>query len=188
MEDSDKKTSKSYELLIVLAGTLKGVELQKQSEKWEAEVTKVGKIENKALWELRPLAYKIGGEKIGTYLIYHFTAPQDKLLELENGLRLSPKVIRHLLYVVPKYYEWREYTPEDLEHDFTKLEAIVKEEGHKPVKKKVFKPIMKEIELPKIIKIAEEKVPKAPEKLAPEKLAKDAAELDKKLDDILDNL
>lgn len=186
MEKTAPKVGKSYELLIVLSGALNSAEIQKQSEKWEAEVNKVGKIEHKALWELRPLAYKIGSEEMGTYLVYHFSA-QDKLLELENSLRLSPKVIRHLLYVTPKYYEWREYTPEDLEHDFTKLSTAVKEEEQKPIKKKVFKPVAQKIEVPKIIKFSEKEAPKVPAKV-PEKSAKDAAELDKKLDDILDNL
>ena len=188
MTDKSENSGKSYELLLVLAGSLKDSEKKKQLEKWEAEITKIGKILKRAVWNDRALAYKIKQEERGTYLILHFEAEGAHIAELESMLRLSPKVIRHLIYLTPKSYEWREYSEEDLEHDFTKLKPVEEKDEEKPVKKSfVKKPFAKKDITKTAPKKAEVEATKAVKKTE-EKSKANVGEIDKKLDDILADL
>ena len=197
MTDKSENSGKSYELLLVLAGSLKDSEKKKQLEKWENEITKIGKILNKAVWNDRALAYKIKQEKQGTYLILHFETEGTKIAELESMLRLSPKVIRHLIYLTPKSYEWREYSEEDLEHDFAKLKPVEEEKEEKVARKSFVKksPIKKDTEKTapeaKIsTDVRETKAVKEAKKVekVEKKTKTDVGEIDKKLDDILEDL
>jgi len=182
MNKESEKSGTSYELILVLAGSLNDAETKKQVEKWEEELGKIGKVLNKAIWEKRALAYKIKQESTGTYLVAHFEAAGKKIAELENALRLSPKVIRHLIYKTPHSYEWKEYSEEDLEYDFTKLEKD--EDADKPAKRSYAK--KKEAPKRTVAKKTEgkEETPKAEKK----EVKADVGEIDKKLDDILADL
>jgi ribosomal protein S6 len=165
----------SYEILFILAGSLRDSETKKELEKWESELSKLGKILAKSEWGRRELAYKITGETTGTYFVAHFEADGTKIAELENALRLDPKIIRHLIVKTPKNFEWVEYVGEDLEHDFTKLESVIAAKEEKratnarrgaPTRERAkTKPAEKKVE------------PKA-----------DSGAIDKKLDDILADL
>ncbi|MBU1089931.1 30S ribosomal protein S6 [Patescibacteria group bacterium] len=194
MSDNSENSGKSYELLLVLAGSLPDSEKKKQLKKWEDEIAKIGKILEKTVWNDRALAYKIKQEEYGTYLIIHFETEGVKIAELENMLRLAPKVIRHLICLTPKNYEWREYSEEDLEYDFTKLKPTEKENEEEKMKKPAEKSFVKKLPAKKEVKEA------APEtadtgtketkvaKKAEEKPKADVGEIDKKLDDILADL
>jgi len=155
-----EKSEKNYELLAIFAGSLKESVFKKELSKWEKEIQTLGKIEYKAIWEDRPLAYKIKKEIMGTYFICHFSADPTKILEFENTLRLDSSIIRHLIYATPKNYKWREYETIDLEHDPHK---IVDESADVPVEKKIEKNVSK-------------------------KTSKPTSNIDKKLDNILDKL
>jgi ribosomal protein S6 len=125
----------SYELLFIFPGSLKESERKAAQTKWKAEVSKLGKILNEAVWENRPLAYPINKEKTGTYVIWHFEAADTtKIPELDNALRLDPQVIRYMLLKTPKTYKFQEYTAEDLEHDYSKVNRDVfnEDEAAKP--------------------------------------------------------
>jgi small subunit ribosomal protein S6 len=178
MTQKIENLDKSYELLLVIAGSLKESEKKKELEKWEAEITNIGKILDKAIWGNRDLAYKIKAEITGSYLIVHFESQSNQIAELENNLRLDQKVIRHLIYKTPKSYKWREYSDEDLEHDFTKLASIEEDKMKKRFTDK--KPVKNEIR-------SEDKT--SVEVNSKEAKSKaDVGEIDKKLDDILADL
>ncbi len=189
MTEKSKNSGKSYELLVVLAGTLNESEIKKQLEKWESEIGKIGKILNKAVWGNRALAYKIKKEKRGIYLVMNFEAEGKEIAELDNALRLSTKVIRHLLYLTPKNYEWAEYSEEDLEHDFTKLKVEVDEKEEKKFVKRKPAPVARKT----VSDLSTDKAAPAP-KVATKKIEKkvepkaNVGEIDKKLDDILADL
>ncbi|MFH1546670.1 MAG: 30S ribosomal protein S6 [Patescibacteria group bacterium] len=193
MSDNSENSGKSYELLLILAGSLPDSEKKKQLKKWEDEIAKIGKILEKTVWNDRALAYKIKQEEYGTYLIIHFETEGAKIAELENMLRLAPKVIRHLICLTPKNYEWREYSEEDLEYDFTKLKPTEKEneeERKKPAEKSFVKklPAKKEVKkaAPETADTGTKETKVA--KKAEEKPKADIGEIDKKLDDILADL
>jgi len=194
MPEEIKHSEKSYELLAVFAGGLKSSEFKKELEKWEIEISKIGKILNKTVWENRPLAYKIKQEESGTYFITHFEAEGSKIAELENNLRLDTKVIRHLIYKTPKNYEWREYSEEELEHDFKKLKSAAEEDKPAPARaRRSENRMIKKSPVPPAIpkKEAEDlKKPKIEKAKAvkPESKKADAGEMNQKLDDILADL
>ena len=178
MSPDNSNTSRNYELLAILAGSLKESEQKKELEKWETEISKIGKIKNKTVWENRPLAYKIKQEITGTYLICEFEASAENIKEFAEALRLDSKIIRHILYLTPKHYAWKEYAAEDLEHDLSKIKP--KTEAAAP--KKAF---AKKFKAPTPAKkLNAEKAP-SQEETKPKKVAEIDA---KKLDDLLGEL
>lgn len=48
-------------------------------------------------WGDRPLAYPIRKQKRGLYILAYFSAPTDKLGEIERAFNLSEQVLRHLI-------------------------------------------------------------------------------------------
>ena len=98
-----------------------------------------------------------------------------RLAEFDNSLRLDPKIIRHLIAKTPKNYEWVEYSGEDLEHDFTKLESVIAAKEERNAKKSFGKKTF-------VRKGASKPVAKKVEKKA------DSGVINKKLDDILADL
>jgi small subunit ribosomal protein S6 len=48
-------------------------------------------------WDERRLAYEIGGNKRGVYILAYFKAPNESLGHIERDLRLSEKVLRSLI-------------------------------------------------------------------------------------------
>ena len=182
MSTKSKGFEKSYELLLILAGSLSESETKKQLKKWEAEITKIGKILEKTIWEKRTLAYKIKKETTGNYLIIHFESLGEQLAELDNALRLSSKVIRHFICKTPKNYEWNEYSDENLEHDFTKLKPVEKKDEKEFIKKSFAKKLFTKKE-------AKKTTPKKAETEGVKTVKKaNVGEIDKKLDDILADL
>ncbi len=176
MTSKSPNSATSYEILFILAGSLRDSETKKELEKWESELLKFAKILAKAEWGRRELAYKIAGETTGTYFVAHFEADGAKMAELENALRLDPKIIRHLIAKTPKNYEWVEYSGEDLEHDFTKLESVIaaKEEKRAANPRRGGAPMHARTPAKPIAKKVEKKA--------------DSGAINKKLDDILADL
>lgn len=129
----------TYELLVIFPGSFKPSAQKAAIDKLDADVKKLGAISNKAIWENRPLAYKIARETTGTYFIVTFDAAPAAIPELTDMLRLDPQVIRYLVMKVPKHYAWKEYSADDLEHDFKKLDRdLFNEEAKADAKKPVF--------------------------------------------------
>jgi small subunit ribosomal protein S6 len=56
-----------------------------------------GSIADEDHWGKRKLAYKIGKNSEAKYHLAHLSMEGDGTAELENGLRLTEDVIRHLL-------------------------------------------------------------------------------------------
>lgn len=154
---------------------MKDSETKKELEKWEAELSKLGKILTKAEWGRRELAYKIAGETTGTYFVAHFEADGARIAEFDDSLRLDPKIIRHLVAKTPRNYKWVEYSGEDLEHDHTKLESVIAAKEEKNAKKSFGKRVFAR-------KGVVKKVERRVEKKA------DSGVINKKLDDILADL
>ncbi|CAN5683947.1 hypothetical protein BH11PLA1_BH11PLA1_02070 [soil metagenome] len=48
-------------------------------------------------WGDRPLAYPIAKQKRGLYLLCYFSAPTDKLVQIERGFNLSEQVLRQMV-------------------------------------------------------------------------------------------
>ena len=48
-------------------------------------------------WDDRRLAYEIGGQKRGTYILTYFKAPNESMIGFDRDCNLSEKILRHLL-------------------------------------------------------------------------------------------
>ncbi|MBS0189198.1 MAG: 30S ribosomal protein S6 [Planctomycetes bacterium] len=48
-------------------------------------------------WDDRRLAYEIGGQKRGTYILTYFKAPNESMSGFERDCNLSEKILRHLV-------------------------------------------------------------------------------------------
>ena len=162
-----------YEVLVVLRGTAKPSDTKKELEKIEHEISAIGKIEHKVVWENRPLAYKIKQELTGHYFICVFSAEPAKIPEFDNQLRLDSTVIRYLLMTTPAGYVWRDYTAEDLEQDYQKVTKVFATDAATAPTKK-----------PEVKKF----VAKTPLKKKVEKVADSKEDVNTKLDNILGEL
>jgi len=164
-------TTTNYEIVVIFPGSLKESLIKKAIETATTEIAKVGKTIDQAIWSARPLAYKIGKEITGTYALFHIAGDSSKIADLERAFRLDTQVIRHLIYKTPKNYVWAEYTADDLEHDYTKLDRDLYNEQEKKAAPAKQAPAKKA----------------APVKKAEPKIV-DKAATSKKLDSVLDEL
>jgi small subunit ribosomal protein S6 len=56
-----------------------------------------GTIDNRENWGRKKLAYEIGPHKEGLYLLDLMTGPGDMVKELDRRLKVSDRVVRHLV-------------------------------------------------------------------------------------------
>ena len=56
-----------------------------------------GTIINSAKWDERKLAYDIGGERRGTYIMFHFEAKPEIIVRIERSCQISDTVLRSLI-------------------------------------------------------------------------------------------
>lgn len=175
-----------YELLFIIPSTLKEGDIAKEKDDTIKAITSAGgEIYHEKIIGHRKLAYQIRQNSSGYYVALEFSAPKKSLKTITEALRLNQNIIRHLIIKV------RQKTEE---------ERKKWEEQHKNIKQ-YFKDARfgkKSAPLPKIkvkpkqdIPIQEPLVPKKSkdedsEAVIPaKKISK--ADLDKKLDEILDD-
>lgn len=110
-----------YELAIVLHPDLE-IDMEAASKKVEDIITSAGGIlVKKDNWGKRKLAYRINGQDWGIYIFYTVELEPDKLSTIENSLKITDEVMRHLIV--------------SLEH-LRKVTKDKKETTKKPSKKK----------------------------------------------------
>lgn len=116
----------------------------------------------KDTWGQRGLAYRIGGHYEGMYVVYHYEMDPSKLKEVEQQLRITPGVLRHLIVKPPKGYEVVKYSEKyeqwlkDREHE----EVVKKEEKEEALKRKVVEKAKRQVK--KAEKKEEKEVEAAP--------------------------
>lgn len=64
-----------------------------------------GKQVAKDVWGKRGLAYRIKGHDEGIYIVYHYELEPSKILEIDESLRITPNLLRHIVVKPPKGYE-----------------------------------------------------------------------------------
>ncbi len=69
-----------------------------------------GKQVSKDLWGKRGIAYKIKGYMEGNYVVYHYEMDPSKLKEIDETLRITPHVLRHIVVKPPKGYAIVKYS------------------------------------------------------------------------------
>ena len=97
-----------YECAIVLTPTLSEEQLQEQIEQVKAWIAGLGaEVSDVDIWGRKRLAYPIGKQREGFYVIYYFALDQEhgRLTEFEKRLNTVEAVLRHLLVRLPKLKE-----------------------------------------------------------------------------------
>lgn len=88
----------TYELMVILRSMLSEEARAAAQEKLHKLVVKAGgEITSTDVWGKRHLAYKIGGQGEGYYIVYKCNLPVAQTKELEQGMKLNEEVIRYLL-------------------------------------------------------------------------------------------
>lgn len=197
MENTVKR---QYEMMIVLSSEMGETERNKELD----EIRKVLKkneatILNEDVWGVRDLAYGIKKEDQGFYivLILEFSTGET-LKEINKLLTLNQMVLRHMIMVCPKNYEFRTSAEYEKAAEKAALEAEKeekekeKEQERKPVKKvkkeeEPKKTIKKEEPVEKKEKTAKETVEKVDE-VSAAKTEKEEKEEKVKLDEVDEKL
>jgi small subunit ribosomal protein S6 len=91
-----------YELVYILHPDLEG-SLEVVTSRIQKLVTDAsGTIVSEDIWGKRKLAYQIGKQNFGVYVVLVAEIPGEKVAGIERELRLMDEVIRHLLVTMPK--------------------------------------------------------------------------------------
>lgn len=64
-----------------------------------------GKQVAKDNWGKRGLAYRIKGNDEGNYVVYHYELEPGNVQEIDESLRITPNLLRHIIVKPPKGYE-----------------------------------------------------------------------------------
>ena len=123
-----------YEIMAILPGSLKKADAEAAHTKLTTEVEKLGPIAHHTQWPGKQLAYPIRGETVGHYHIFVLSqAKKQALTEFNETMRVDPHILRHIVIKLPRDYQWRQYTAQDLEWDYQKI--LQEEKAQKAPKK-----------------------------------------------------
>lgn len=87
-----------YELMYIIGSHVPDNEIGKVSEEVKTFIEKSqGSIVSQEDLGKKKLAYPIKKSRIGHYQLVNFTAPAEKLSEIEHRIRTSQAIIRHLI-------------------------------------------------------------------------------------------
>lgn len=87
---------RDYELVMVISPDTADVETQVNRYQ-QFILDRGGEVRQVDRWGRRKLAYPIHRHMEGEYVVAQFRLDPDRIRELENSLRLSEDVIRHLV-------------------------------------------------------------------------------------------
>ena len=89
--------TRAYELTVMYAPNLTSEELKKAQDAVSDHITSFGgKVSKADTWGRKMLAYKIEKFEDAVYVLYHITLDALKAQELEQLVKHTPGVIRHL--------------------------------------------------------------------------------------------
>lgn len=91
---------RQYELTYLISDRVPEGELNKVTGKVGGYISELGgKVTKEEIWGRRKLAYPIAKQDFATYVTLLFDLDGSKVTSLERSLKLSSKVIRHLLII-----------------------------------------------------------------------------------------
>lgn len=89
---------RDYEIVFIVDPTLSDEELGAiQNRLTELATARGAEVKRIAPWERRRLAYPIAGRQDGVYILAHVRAEPAAVREMENQLKLTETVLRHLV-------------------------------------------------------------------------------------------
>lgn len=91
--------SRKYECFYIVSASLDDSGVQKISDRFKGVVeAQGGTVEHAGKWDKRKLAYEIGGNREGNYVLMLFEADPKVPAELSRQMRISDDIIRHRIF------------------------------------------------------------------------------------------
>lgn len=89
---------RTYEVAVVISPEMTDAETERLGHSIKAVIKKFeGEVVEENAWGRKPTAYPLAGHNEAYYVFYTVTLPADKVAELENTLKLTEGVLRHLI-------------------------------------------------------------------------------------------
>ena len=109
--ETTSETARVYEICVLYPHPLSQKE-EKDAQKAVEDLFKEAGAKQiaKDAWGRRGLAYKIGGFEDGVYIVYYYEIEPEKLKELDDALRITKNVLRHIVIKPPNNYQIVEYS------------------------------------------------------------------------------
>jgi small subunit ribosomal protein S6 len=168
-----------YEICVLLPYPLQPKELSEAQKTIEGLFEEAGgKQVAKDMWGRRGLAYKIGGFTEGTFIVYYYDFAPEKAAEIDKTLRITPKVLRHIMVKPPKGYEIVEYSAKY--EEWKKSEASMEESLKKNREEELHKKMIAKQRTPKRAEPAKKEVEEA---MTPKDEVQITKEIDKLISD-----
>jgi small subunit ribosomal protein S6 len=93
---------RQYETMYILQPELEEEERKALMERFQSVITEQGgTVDKQTEMGKRRLAYEIGGNREGFYVVVNYSAPATAPQELERVLRISDHVLRYLTVLNP---------------------------------------------------------------------------------------
>lgn len=109
--ESTSEDTRVYEFCVLYPYGLPQKEEQTLLKAVEGHIEEAGgKQITKDAWGRRGLAFPIKGHTEGNFVIYYYEMGPDKLHELDEALRITPGLLRHMIVKPPKGYEIVKYS------------------------------------------------------------------------------
>jgi small subunit ribosomal protein S6 len=188
---SKKKLSQTphYELLYIVSNKFSENEIPEIKEKIEKIITdNEGQITYKEDWGKKRLAYAIESFKNGYYYLVEFDLPGEKLSKINNYLRLSRDILRHMIVKKDKKTEEEKNIERKQREKIREQEELEKKEQESKKNPVKIKRIEKTERIEEVENTTEEteKEKKEEKKAKKEADSVDIKDLDERLDKILD--
>jgi len=98
---------RTYETLYILKPGLSGGDGETIHTKIDDVISKFnGKVINRDDWGMKELAYAIDNQRMGQYVILHYTGDAGVVEEIERHFKISPLVLRYLTTISEANYDY----------------------------------------------------------------------------------
>jgi small subunit ribosomal protein S6 len=87
----------NYEVMFILDPTLSEEEKKAAIEKVQGVISEHGELGDTDVWGLRKLVYPIQKKNEGYYVVTEFKADTEFPKELDRRIKISDKIIRHMI-------------------------------------------------------------------------------------------
>lgn len=149
MAKNKKSEVPHYELLYIISNQF----TEEEVEKINGTVKKLiednsGKITFSEVWGKKKFCYKINNFSHGYYNLYEFDCDAEKIQKINQELRLSHEVLRHMLITKPKrtleeIEEEKRISLESVQKEAKEAQAEIKKNEESEEKKEIKKPAKK---------------------------------------------
>ncbi|MDB4979002.1 MAG: hypothetical protein JWM56_1188 [Candidatus Peribacteria bacterium] len=146
---ASSEDTRIYEFAIMYPADL----LQKQEAEFIKEVegyfSEAGAMQiAKDAWGRRGLAYPVKGHMEANFVIYYYELDPSKVKEIEQNLRISRNVLRHLVVKPPKNYQILKYSDvyADWQKNHESVDEVRTREKEEKVKEQVAKKAKRQVE------------------------------------------